>query len=315
MTFTFSEQAEGITQREGQFDDNNWLFLEDNWLKYRVVRRTSTSWSPVDVAVDQENRNIDTMDWNWLSKITLDFTKTQILYIDYEWLWVGRVRMWFVIDWNIYYVHEFLNTNVLDTVYMSHPNLPLRSEITNDWNGPASSMTQICSTVIVEWWQNDNWVIRHASTEWTHLDANVENTVYALLWIRLKANYIWNTVNILNTALQIQTASHKCEWLLLFNPTVAWTFTYADVTRSWIQVAKWVTANTVTWWYVINGWFIESWGASSWWAWSSKKAIENALRLWSKIDWTVDEIVLCVRPIWWSSNVDVEGSITWREIL
>ncbi len=38
----------------------------------------------------------------------------------------------------------------------------------------------------------------------------------------------------------------------------------------------------------------------------------NALLLGSAIDGTVDEIYLCVRPF--SSNADITGGITWREL-
>ena len=42
------------------------------------------------------------------------------------------------------------------------------------------------------------------------------------------------------------------------------------------------------------------------------KSLSNALRLGAKIDGTVDEIVLCVRPL--SINADVQGSLSWREL-
>ncbi|NIR25857.1 MAG: hypothetical protein GWN77_02615, partial [Gammaproteobacteria bacterium] len=65
----------------------------------------------------------------------------------------------------------------------------------------------------------------------------------------------------------------------------------------------------------ITGGYIESAGNAGGGAGSADSGIENALRLGSAIDGTVDEIVLCVRPIGGSTSVDVEGSITWREIL
>lgn len=45
------------------------------------------------------------------------------------------------------------------------------------------------------------------------------------------------------------------------------------------------------------------------------KGITNALRLGSTIAGVVDTMVLCVRPVGGSSNTDIEGSITWREIV
>ncbi len=44
-------------------------------------------------------------------------------------------------------------------------------------------------------------------------------------------------------------------------------------------------------------------------------AVDSALRLGVKIDGTtLDTIVLCVRPVAGTTGLDVEGSITWREL-
>ena len=314
MTFNFEGIASGITKREGQFDDENGLFLEADGTTINFVRRTYVTGSAVDNSVAQASWNKDTMDGNGPSGITLDFTKTQILFMDYEWLGVGRVRMGFVIDGMIYIAHEFLNTNSLSVAYMTTPNLPLRSEITNDGTGVASDLTQICSTVVSEGGSQEVGTIRYASTGGTHVDCNTENLIYAIVGIRLKSNYIGESINILNIALQIQTASHKGEWLLLYNPTVAGTFTYSGLSQSAIEYATGALANTVTGGYQIEGGFIESGGNANGRAGSTSSEVSNALRLGSLIDGTVDEIVLCFRPIGGSSNVDVEGSITWREL-
>ena len=315
MTFAYcSASQSGITRREGMFDEKNGLFFEDNGTNYGFVRRTYVIGTAVDNRVSQSEWNIDKMDGTGVSGINLDYTKTQILYIDYEWLGVGRVRMGWVVNGLIYLAHEFLNTNVLTEVYMSTPNLPLRSEISNDGTGGASTMSQICSTVISEGGQNDLGTIRSASTNGTHVDANTENTWYAVLGIRLKSNYIGETVKILELSLQEQAGSKKLMWGLFFNPTVAGTFTYADESRSAVQIARGATANTVTDGYQIAGGFFESGGLQSGNAGSTSRNTENALLLGSLIDGTVDEIVLCVKPIGGSSNADVEGVITWREL-
>lgn len=67
--------------------------------------------------------------------------------------------------------------------------------------------------------------------------------------------------------------------------------------------------------YDIAGGFIESGGAQSGNSGSGGRGIENAVLLGSKIDGTMDTIVLCARPIGGSSNVDIEASINWRELL
>jgi len=314
ITFNLNGIVSGIVKRCGVFDQNNGLFLELSDFAYAVIRSHGAG-SPSDRKVAQSDWNIDTMDGNGRSRVAVDFTKTQILFIDYEWLGVGRVRFGFVIDGLVYYFHEFLNANNLEFAYMSTPNLPIRSEISNDGTGVESSVCNICSTVISEGGSEDLGVLRYKSTEGTHLDANVENTIYALIGIKLKSAYIGATVRLINSALQLQSASHKIEWLLIYNPTVAGTFTYADLPQSPIQVATGATANTVTGGYVITGGFAESAGNAGGGSGGADRGIQNALVLGSLIDGTTDQIVLCVRPVGGSTNVDVEGSLTWRELV
>jgi len=314
MTFTFASQQHGIIQSEGIYDDKNGIFFHDDGNDYSVVTRSYTTGSAVDTKVKQSDWNIDRMDGTGKSGIELDFTKTQIFITDYEWLGVGRVRVGWVIDGVVYYCHQFLNTNNLSVVYMSTPNLPLRSEIENTGTGGAATMTQICSTVISEGAQNPLGTNRYASTNGTHTTATTENTLYAVLGIRLKRAYIGETIDIQNVSVQLQTASEQVEWVLLFNPTVASTFTYVDEPQSAVQIARGATANTVTDGYKVAGSFLESGGNATGASGSIVKSIKSALKLGSNIDGSVDTFVLCVRPIGGSSGVQVEGSIEWQEL-
>ena len=310
LTFVLGTQAAGITRREGIFDESDGIYLEDTGSGYNLVRRSSGTGAVVNTSVARASWNIDPMDGTGTSGVTLDFTKTQILLIDYEWLGVGRVRIGFVIDGIPIYCHQFLNANNLDLVYMQTPNLPLRSEITNDGTGPAATMSQICSTVISEGGSQDLGSVRYASTAGTHIDANTQNTAYAILGIRLKSAYLGASIKILNAELAEHAGNNNYEWFLVLNPTVAGTFTYADVSQSAIQVATGATANTVTGGYQITGGYASSAVRGG----TTSSNINNAIRLGSLIDGTVDEIVLCVRPVGGSTNLDIEGSLTWREL-
>ena len=124
-TFNLNGTQGNIIKKNGFYDENNGLFIEANGTTINLVRRTNVTGTPTDTQIAQANWNIDTMDGNGASGITINFTKAQILIIDFEWLGVGRVRMGFVVNGLIYYSHEFLNTNNLAEVYMSTPNLPL----------------------------------------------------------------------------------------------------------------------------------------------------------------------------------------------
>ncbi len=94
-----------------------------------IVRRTSTSGSVVDNEVLQSAWNIDKFDGTGVSGITIDFTKTQILFISAQWLAVGRVVVGFDINGILYPAHQFTNANVIAVPYTQTFNLPVRYEI------------------------------------------------------------------------------------------------------------------------------------------------------------------------------------------
>lgn len=295
----------GITRCMGMFDDENGLFFRDNAGTVEVVCRSFVTGSAVDTAVAQSSWNLDALDGTGASGITLDATKAQIGIWDFEWLGVGRVRFGFVFDGVPVYVHQFLNANSVSLVYMSTPNLPLRYEIENDGTGAASELMHICSSVISEGGAHEIGTIRYASTNGTHVDANTANTIYALVGLRLKSTHLDAVVKELSVTALAET-NDDFEWLVAINPTVAGTFTYADETNSVVQVARGATANTVTGGTFIAGGFADASAAQN-------AALDAAIHLGSAIDGTRDELVLCARPL--SANADIQGSITWRELV
>ncbi len=148
MTQIMGAAVAGITRRAGYFDDNDGVFLEQNGITdVALVRRTSTSGSPVDNRVVQASWNLDPLNGAGPSGITLDLSKASILVIDLQWLGMGRIRVGFDIGGIIVYVHEFLNANVLTVPYMKTANLPVRWSASG--NG-VSDMYATCAAVISE---------------------------------------------------------------------------------------------------------------------------------------------------------------------
>jgi hypothetical protein len=152
-SFTFGEAQQNVFKRTGYFDDRDGIFLEqapNGTLNF--VIRSFTSGAAVDRKVPQSEWNKDKLDGNGPSGFTLDITKSQLFFTDFEWLGVGRVRCGFSMDGKNIICHEFYNSNNLDTVYMSNPNLPVRCEVRNNGTqvGAGGSFLQICSTVMSE---------------------------------------------------------------------------------------------------------------------------------------------------------------------
>jgi hypothetical protein len=152
-TFNFGAAQQNVYKRTGYFDDRDGIFFEqapDGVLSF-VIRSYVTGIAS-DRRVTQSQWNKDRLTGQDPSGFTLDITKTQLFFTDFEWLGVGRVRCGFSIDGKNVVCHEFYNSNHIPTVYMSNPNLPVRCEIRNTGAqvGAGGSFIQICSTVMSE---------------------------------------------------------------------------------------------------------------------------------------------------------------------
>lgn len=90
--------------------------------------RTSTSGSVVDTSVAQSSWSEDKLDGTGKSGINIDFTKVQILIIDAQMLYAGRVRVGFDVDGCIYWAHYFKVANNQAVPTMQTYNLPVRAE-------------------------------------------------------------------------------------------------------------------------------------------------------------------------------------------
>jgi hypothetical protein len=154
LTFNLNVAGNGtanIRKRIGMFDENDGIFLEQNGTDVRLVLRTNTTGTPSDANfVVKSNWNIDKFDGSGPSGVTIDFTKTQILFADLEWLGVGRVRVGFVVDGIVYYAHQFLNANVLTVPYMANPNLPCRYECVQTASSNTGTLLAICCNILSE---------------------------------------------------------------------------------------------------------------------------------------------------------------------
>lgn len=150
LTGVVGAGSANVVKRLGMFDANNGVFFELSGTTKNVVVRSNVSGSPVDTAIAQANWNLDKMDGTGTSGVNIDYTKTNIFFIDFQWLGVGRVRFGFVVGGLLIYCHEVNNANVNTAVYMRSPNLPVRWEITNNAGGAGGSVEMICSSVLVE---------------------------------------------------------------------------------------------------------------------------------------------------------------------
>lgn len=308
MTGVLGVSSSGLTHRIGYYDDDNGLFFEHKDGVMSVVVRSKVTGDVVDTAVAQASWNITPLT-NTNHHDIIDLTMAQIFVIDFEWLGVGRVRFGFVIEGEIRYVHEVLNANRIANVYMSTPNLPLRYEIANDGNGPAATLEAMCASVISEGGQEPQGKHSWVSTEGADVSASAADTLYAVVGVKHQVAPKNQTAIVVEGISMIAETNDDFEWMLMFNPTVAGAFTYANVADSHVMRALGATANTITNGTPIAGGWVAG-GAS---AGAVTVALDNALRIGHSIAGVSDEMVLCVRPL--STNLTIQGGMTLRELI
>lgn len=311
LTGIFGSTLSGNTKRLGYYDDNNGLFYQALGGVFSVCRRSSITGSPVDEIVNQSDWNLDKLDGTGKSGFILNLLAAQIFFLDFEWLGTGRIRFGFFIDGMPVYVHEMLHANVLDAVYMSTPNLPIRFEIDNDGTGAATTLEQICNTVISEGGIQPGGTLRFADIgETTAVDitAATPGNAYAICGIRLKSAYLSADVReTFVTLIENSGANNPFLWKLHLNPTLTTGLTYADVPNSAIQFGMGLPAGDVLTaeGTVLSGSYQARQDANA------SIVLDSILRLGSLIDGTPDELVLSGSPL--SNNQLYFGGLQWRE--
>jgi hypothetical protein len=220
-TFAMNTPTANIRQRVGYFNTQNGVFFQANGTTLSMVMRSDslpTPGTPSDVrTVNQADWNGDKLDGTGASGITLDPSKTQIFWCDFEWLGVGSVRTGFVINGQYIVCHTFTNANEISSVYMTTAILPVRYEIKNLSNAVTASMKQICSTVLSEGGY-EQYSPSHLARRTTKL-SNIQLTFKPIVSIRLASTALGAVV--LPGRMQIlPIASQSYEVGLFFNATL-----------------------------------------------------------------------------------------------
>lgn len=245
LTGVLGAAATGITQRIGQFDSNNGLFFENKSTGIGLVRRTYTSGSAVDNRVAKASWNGDKLDGTGASGVTIDYSKTQIFWIAYEWLGVGSVSFGVVHQGSFITCHTMHHNNSLDTVYMSSPNLPIRYEIGNDGTGAAASLTHICCTVMSEGGIEELGVQRGITRGSTVMTTNNDANIYGVIALRIQSSFFSAHIYISNISL-VCTSTSAYNWYLILNPTPSAGPAFTPITNSAIEANVGMTNTTLT---------------------------------------------------------------------
>lgn len=238
-SFIFGAGQTSVTKRTGYYDDRDGIYFEAATDGSRVttlnwVIRSYTSGSPDETGrrIPQSQWNLDKCDGTGPSGFNIDLTKSQLIFIDFQWLGVGKVRCGFVHNGNFIHAHEFYNSNVLDKVYLSNPNLPVRCEILNTGVGTGGSMEQVCTSVISEGGYLEtgiDWAITSPSLRTLNAGASI-----AALAIKLKNDFAGypNRITVRPGNLNVFTSSENVKYELVKIPR-----------SSFVQGGTWVSAD------------------------------------------------------------------------
>ena len=226
LTATFGTTGTAnLTQRLGYHDDDNGLFFEMTSAGIAVVERSKVTGSVVNESVAQADWNLDTL--NGAGSATdrdgnafnLDFTKSQVFVIDFEWLSVGRIRWGFFLEGRPVYCHEITHLDAHTASYMTTANLPLRYQIVS--SGGVGTLTALCQTVDSEaGFTDEQGIPFHQGM--SGAGTNVGSTLIPILSIRPKAtfNSIVNRGQILLDQFHVLAITEPIHLNVVYNGTL-----------------------------------------------------------------------------------------------
>ena len=225
-TFAMGTPKANVTQRVGYFDNNNGVYFQNkDGVNSLVIR--STSDGTAETLIPQSQWNHDKFDGTGYSSQTSDFdghangidvTKTNIFWIDIEWLGVGDVRCGFIVDGKPRLAHVFHHDNRNTDVYMTSACLPVRYEILNTGTTTGNTtMKQICTSVSSEGGYQGKSLIQGISRGYTianAVDLGTAGTEVPLISIRLKTDKLNSVVVPHMTHLYVDSnASVSYRWV------------------------------------------------------------------------------------------------------
>jgi hypothetical protein len=246
-----SSTSANLTQSVGYFNASDGVFFKRTGSTNSFVLRSSstpTPGTPSDVrTVNQSSWNGDKLDGTGASGLTLDPTKSQILWMDFEWLGVGSVRCGFIINGQYIICHTFNNANDVATVYMTTAILPVRYEIITTTSAVAASMKAICCSVISEGGYGATSIEHVAGRVNATSGSTITTSFYPMVSIRLASTAL-GAVVIPSSYNFLPTTADNYEIALIKNATLtgpSWTAVPSDANVEYAITATAMTGGTV----------------------------------------------------------------------
>jgi hypothetical protein len=307
-SFVMGTPVTGVSKKIGYFNADNGIYFENNGAVNSLTIRSKVSGVVVPTTAIQSSWNIDRLDGSGPSGLTLDVTKAQIFVIDVEWLGVGSVRCGFVINGSTYYVHKFDHSNLINSVYMSTPNLPIRAEIENI-SGGAASLEQICCSIMSEGGYENPGLSYSADRGVNSLTAVNNLQLYPLVSIRQLSTSAGVVIKPEAIDILCTSSNTNFRWALVANPVIN-----GIDAASWTTItgsdAEYDVSRTLTN-YLIGGYIIAS-GYGTQKAAPISSVIQGTYSLGKSITGVRDQLVLAVQKIG-NGTDNFIASFVWKE--
>jgi len=308
-TFVMNTLTANLKQKIGMFDANNGIFFYADGTTLKIVRRTYVTGSPADTEISQSSWNGDKLNGTGASGYTLDPTKATILFMDFEWLGMGAVRVGFIIDGKFIVAHTFKNANDLSTVYMQTANLPIRYEIETAATLAAGTYTlqQVCSTTLIEGGYQPEGILQSVATaSLSGVTLTTAGTFYNIATIKIKSGRPYAVI-VPNGFIASAVSNSDFEVQLRQNatPSTAFSYTsYSDNIEYDLDGTKTITGGTIVGRTYLSGKgvSIETFG----------DGLNFQYQLGQTIAGVSDTLTLCAKGA--SNNDGVIGLIKWFDL-
>jgi hypothetical protein len=305
-----SSMSLNLTQRVGYYNDQNGVFFQRVDGTYSFVLRSYVTGSVSNVrTVNQADWNGDKLDGTGDSGYTLDPSKAQILWMDFEWLGVGSVRCGFIINGQYIVCHTFNNANEITNVYMTTAILPVRYEIVTTTAAVAASMKAICCSVISEG-GFEQTSIDHVARRTTVL-GTIGTTFLPVVSIRLASTRL-GAVVLPNRVQVLPTTSQNYEVALIKNPTLTGASWTAVPTDSNVEFD--VAATATTGGSIVQTDYVTSSGSGGTQGLSAATGYNFDLQLGATIAGVSDIYTVAVRTVSGATTGDVVGSLSFYDL-
>lgn len=175
-----------VVKKCGVYDDSNGIYLMLDDTGVNIVFRSKITGSVQETIIPRDSWNIDKLDGAGKSSINIDFSKLQIISIDFSFTGNTSCRIGLLVNDAVVYFHQISSLNLYDTNAFSTPSLPLRYEISS--TGGVSTLKQQSSCILVEGDYTERGVRRSVNTGTESIRINSRDHI-PVISLRLKPEF------------------------------------------------------------------------------------------------------------------------------